>query len=104
MADDLEKAFIQVYDPASSQQARAVALEYLSQLSNAPGGWRTFLEKLFSTSDVQIAVMCLSAIEEVVNHRYATFLVLLSLIIRYIHPLHQPGSPRKSLQAICVLT
>lgn len=70
MADDLEKAIIQAYDPMISQQNRASALAYLSQVSASSGGWRTFAEKLFATSDVQVALVCLTALGDVVLHWY----------------------------------
>jgi len=70
MADDLEKAIIQAYDPMVSQQSRATALSYLSQVSGSSGGWRTFAEKLFATSDVQVALVCLTALGDVVLHWY----------------------------------
>jgi hypothetical protein len=70
MADDLEKAIIQAYGDGSSQQARDSALEYLGSISASAGGWRSFMEKLFGTNDIQVAVVCLSALSEVVLHRY----------------------------------
>ena len=70
MADDLEKAIIQAYDPMSSPQARESAMDYLSSISASAGGWRTFMEKLFGTSDIQVALVCISALSEVVLHRY----------------------------------
>lgn len=75
MADDLEKAIQSAYGPMSSAQARNSAIAYLGQLSESAGGWRTFVDKLFSTSDVQTALMCLSLISDVVLHRYVFFRV-----------------------------
>jgi len=73
MSDDLEKAILQAYDPLASQTARSSALDYLSQISESPGGWRTFVEKLFVTSDVQIALICLTALGNIVLHRCVHF-------------------------------
>ena len=71
MSDDLEKAIIQAYDPLASQQARSSALTYLSQVSESAGGWRNFVEKLFATADEQIALVCLTAVGDIILHRYA---------------------------------
>lgn len=70
MSDDLEKAIQQAYGPMTSQQARTSAMGYLNQLSESAGGWRTFVEKLFATSDIQTAIVCLSLLGDLVLHRY----------------------------------
>lgn len=71
MADDLEKAINTAYGGAVSPQARASAMQYLSQLSESAGGWRTFVDKLFGTSEIRTALVCLSVLGDVVLHRYA---------------------------------
>lgn len=70
MADDLEKAILQAYDPMALPQTREQAMTYLSQVSDAAGGWRSFMEKLFGTQDVQVALVCLSALADIVQHRF----------------------------------
>ena len=98
MADDLEKAIIQAYDPMSSPQARESAMDYLSSISASAGGWRTFMEKLFGTSDIQVALVCISALSEVVLHRYLALTVdehseLKQGLLTFIQQIIGPGTP-----------
>jgi hypothetical protein len=80
MADELEKAIIQAYDPMVSPQDRSSALEYLAHISEAVGGWRTFVEKLFGTSDIQVALTCLTAIGDIVLHRYEHLIIIVNMV------------------------
>ena len=74
MSDDLEKAITQAYDPLVSDQLRSNAMAFLQNAAASANGWRAFLGKLFETGDVQIALVCISALSEIVLHRYVLIL------------------------------
>lgn len=75
MSDDLEIAINQAYDPISSDSTRSNAINYLAHMTESVDGWQKYFEKLFNTSNVQVAMVCLNAVGEIILNQWVLFFI-----------------------------